>query len=82
MNDFWSFKKMLTPVIIQIIFWISIVGVIFFAFYTMFSQFGNFWIGLVYLILGPIAVRVYCELLIVVFKINDQLNEIRKNTEK
>jgi len=36
--------------------------------------------GLFMLILGPLMVRIYCELLIVAFKILEALREIQKNT--
>jgi hypothetical protein len=34
------------------------------------------------IILGPIAVRVYCEVLLVFFRILDNLREININTRK
>jgi len=37
-------------------------------------------LGLIYLIVGPLFVRVYCELLIVIFKMNDTLGVIARNT--
>lgn len=77
MEDFLKFRKMLTPVIIQVIFWISLVVVVIgglMAFRQSFLQ------GILTLALGPLAVRVYCELLIVIFSINDTLNDINKKT--
>jgi len=38
--------------------------------------------GLIVLLVGPILVRVYVELLMVVFSINSTLREIRDNTAK
>ena len=70
-----SFKKMITPLIIQALYWIGIAGVVIVAFGMMFRR-GGFWMGLVYLVLGPIMVRVYAELLIVLFRMHDALNEI------
>jgi hypothetical protein len=70
-----SFKKMITPLIIQVLYWIGIAGVVIAAFSFMFRR-GGFWIGLVYLVLGPIMVRVYAELLIVLFRMHDALYEI------
>ena len=37
--------------------------------------------GLMMLILGPLVVRIYCELLIIIFRIHETLVEIKKNTE-
>lgn len=75
MEDFFSFRRMLTPVLIQIIFWIGlltvgIVGVV------MMAR-GQAVVGLVVWALGFLLVRVYAELLIVIFRINDTLADIR-----
>lgn len=80
MNEFLSFNKMITPVIIQIIFWVAEVGCILFALYTLVKA--SFFIGLLYLVLFPLLVRVYCELMIVVFRMNESLETIKKNTGK
>lgn len=85
-SDFLSFRKMLTPVIIQIIFWIGailcvvggIVGIVV-------SAVNNNAMMVLYsilsMILGPLLVRIYCELLIVIFRINDTLTEMNKKDE-
>jgi hypothetical protein len=84
MEDFLKFKKMLTPIIIQIIFWIGVVGSIIFGLITMVqgaaSSFGGgamVFSGLIMIFFGPILTRIYCELLIVIFSINDSLTEIK-----
>jgi hypothetical protein len=38
--------------------------------------------GLLVVIVGPLVVRIYCELLIVVFRINDTLTGIWYNTQR
>ena len=79
MDEFLTFKKMITPVIIQILFWIGVVG----AVIGGIAQMGqSFIMGLLMVIIGPIAVRIYCELIIVIFSINDNLREIKKATVK
>ncbi len=75
MNEFLKFQKMIAPIVIQILFWISIVANVIFAFVTMFGT--SFWLGLGILILGPIIIRLYFELLIVIFKIYETLKEIK-----
>jgi hypothetical protein len=67
---------MITPVVIQVIFWIGVVVVAFQAFSNMRYDFFS---GLLLLILGPIIVRVYTEILIVLFKMNDWLGEINQS---
>ena len=75
-NDFLRFRKMITPVVIQILFWIGVAASVIFGFYTMFS--GSFLSGLGMVVLGPVGVRIWCELLIVIFSINDSLTDIRR----
>ena len=83
-RDFIKFDKMLTPIIIQVIFWIGVVvsvlfglGMIFSGMRSMFGGGSAVFMGLVWLVLGPVMTRVYCELLIVVFKIHDSLVDIK-----
>lgn len=74
MNDYLTFKKMITPILIQGLFWLGVVGCVISGLF-MFSQ--SFITGLLTILLGPIVVRLYCELIIVIFSINDSLNEIK-----
>jgi hypothetical protein len=81
MNEFLTFRKFVTPVAIQLLFWIG-VGVCVVEGITMIvSAAGAFGRGigivngLLVLFVGPIAVRVLCELIMAVFKIHDALKE-------
>ena len=88
MEDYLTFRKMITPIIIQILFWIGAVGSVLWALFLIFSGAttsrggGLVLTGLVMLFLGPIIVRIYCELLILLFRINDTLNEIKTSLAK
>ena len=90
-KSFFSFERMVTPVIIRILFWIgfiaSIIGgaILFFGgiisgIYE--SEFGLIAGGLfggpIATILGILIVRIYCELLILFFRINETLTDIKK----
>jgi type IV secretory pathway VirB2 component (pilin) len=86
MNDFFSFKKMITPIAIQILFWIGvgacvIMGITMIAASSPFGRATAVVNGLVVLFIGPIAVRVACELIMVVFNIHDRLKEISRFEE-
>jgi hypothetical protein len=73
MGEYLSFKKLITPTLVQVLFWISVAGnTIAALFYS-----GGFFEGLFRLIIGPILIRVFCEGLIVIFEINNTLTEIR-----
>lgn len=87
MNEFLTFNKMITPVFIQIIFWIGVAVCVIGGFIGIISGAGMQYGGggavlrsLILMILGPLGVRIYCEILIVLFRMNDSLIEIKKNT--
>lgn len=78
MNEYLTFRKMITPTIIQIVFWIGLAAVVISAIAAMFSAEGGFFQGLLLLIFGSIGWRIYCELIIVFFQMNKSLNDIRE----
>jgi hypothetical protein len=89
MKDFLTFRTMLTPILIQMIFWIGagicvVIGLMFILSGAM-AQYGggpNVLKGLAFLILGPLTVRIYCEILIIFFRINETLTEIKHVLEE
>ena len=77
MNEFLAFRKFITPVFIQVIFWIGVVMVVIAAITAM-TQGGVMIVaGLIWLVVGPFIIRIYCELLILLFRIYDELVAIR-----
>lgn len=76
MKDIFFFDSMLTPKIIIFIYWLGLISVIIGALGSMFSGYGGFWSGLGILLFGLIGTRIWCELLIVLFKINENLQKI------
>ncbi|MBM4300208.1 MAG: DUF4282 domain-containing protein [Deltaproteobacteria bacterium] len=81
MSDFWAFRTMVTPVIIQILFWIGAITCLIVGLVSIFSgdhlMTRHVFKGIMIIILGPIVVRIYCEILIVIFRINETLTEIK-----
>lgn len=75
MEVFMNFDRLITPTIIKIVYWLGIAAVVIAGIVAIAS--GEFFAGLLTIILGPIAVRVYCELLILLFRIHDSLIEVR-----
>jgi Domain of unknown function (DUF4282) len=76
MKDFFGFNKLVTPVIVQILFWmgISVWG------YKMVELFKEIklgqtnWMAAVTLIVvWPLTLRLYCEVIMLIFKINENL---------
>jgi len=84
MEDFIKFKKMITPVIIQIIFILGTIILIVVGI-NMINEGSNMrrggesvvLTGWMFILLGPILLRIYCEVLIVVFSINDTLTDVK-----
>ena len=68
------FDSMLTPKIITAVYWLLLLGVLISGMGFIFN--GEFLVGIGLLIGGAIGVRIWCELLIVLFKIHDNLKTI------
>lgn len=92
MGDFLAFRKMITPIFIQIIFWVGVVCIVIgsiiimasptVSYYGYNSGGGNVIGGLISLIFGPLFWRVFCETLILFFRINDTLTDIKNLTAR
>jgi len=66
-----GFDKMLTPIIIKIVYFLLLLGVL--AGFVMSLIQGSILSALAILIFGTLWVRVVCESLILMFRIHDQL---------
>lgn len=90
LQDFLNFKRMVTPVIIKILFWIGVgisvligLGSMLGGVITGISEgsfgavIGGLISGPLIIVLGLLSVRIYSELLILVFQINDTLTDIK-----
>lgn len=83
MNDILGFDKMLTPKIITFVYWLLLLGAVIGGLVSMFTGYGGFsigkfFMGILYAVGGAVAVRIWCELLIVAFKMNEALQDIRQ----
>ena len=82
MSDILFFDNMLTPKFITFFYWLLLLGAIIGGIGSMFTGYDGFGLGslikgIFITIGGAIAARVWCELLIVMFKMNEALQEIR-----
>lgn len=75
MSEYLSFRKMITPVFIQIIFWIAVAAIVIVAIVQMAN--GHAVGGVLTLIFGPLGIRIYAEILIVIFRIQADVAAIR-----
>ncbi len=79
MKQFLRFHIMLTPWMVEVLFWLGLVTCIS-ASVVQFIYL-NIWRGIGILVLGPIIIRIMCELIIIVFRIHDTLKDIAHNQD-
>lgn len=125
--DYLLFRRMIAPIVIQILFWFGVVGCVLFGGISVSAGLsdlvsgksttaefkpvavelrqarldpqlaaqleemqtatrrGGGWValatGLIAMFVGPLAVRLYCEVLIVLFRINDTLRDMVDRTQ-
>ena len=88
MHDLLLLNRMITPKIITFIYWLLLLGCGIYGIVLLVGAFGtmkyNGWAGFGMLVLAPFAVvfgaviaRMYCEIMIVLFKMNEALQDIR-----
>jgi len=84
MGDFLAFRKMITPAVIQIFFWLGVIvcvvaGLAILSNSEMLaaaSPVPPTLTAVLVLVIGPLLVRIYCELLMVLFRIYESLRAI------
>jgi hypothetical protein len=82
MKDIFVFDAMLTPKIITFVYWLMLLGTLVSGLGTMFAgHSGGFFAGLAIIIGGAIGARIWCELLIVLFKIHENVQTIANKAE-
>lgn len=80
-SSFLFFETMITPKLITLVYWILLAVVIVSGIATWFSGYGGFTFvkfltGIGIVVGGGLAARIWCELLIVLFKINENIQKI------
>jgi hypothetical protein len=89
LGEFLTFRRFATPVLVQIAFW---AGVLVFLAVGMNmieaadrgwqgTNAAMVWSGILTIFLGPVVLRIVGELILVVFRINEQLEEFRTTKE-
>ena len=74
MKELFVFDAMLTPKIITFVYWLCLVLVVISGLTTMFS--GSFLLGIGMIVGGSVLSRIYCELMIVLFKIHENIKKL------
>ena len=82
LREFTKFDKMITPSFIKLLFWIGTVFSVIMGLAMLFQGGMAIIMGLGTIVIGPIVTRIYCELLMVIFKINENLAEINSKIKR
>jgi hypothetical protein len=78
MGDFFAFRKMISGVVIQIVFAIGLLVIVVGGVGAITQH--QPLIGLLVLVFGGLYWRILCEVLIVIFRMNDSLKDIKGHT--
>ncbi len=78
MKRFLLFKSMITPIALQAIFWIGSVCCVIFGLIDIVSH-HRILMGVQIIILGPIALRIVAECLLIPFQIYNRLDSTIQN---
>jgi len=86
MKSVFFFDSMLTPKIITIVYWLLLLGALISGVSTMFAGYAGFTFvsfisGLFFIICGAVGARIWCELMIVLFKIHANLQKIADKSD-
>ena len=82
MKSVLTFESMITPKINTFLYWLLLLGVAVGGIGEMLSfgrvSFASFATGLLVMAGGALAARIWCELLIVLFKINEHMQTVSR----
>lgn len=87
MKAVFTFNSMLTPKLVTGLYWLLLLVALICGLVTMFSgyygiTFETFTMGIFTIIGGAFGARIWCELMIVIFKINENLQAIQDGQEQ
>ena len=76
------FDEMLTPSLIRTAYWLGLIAVVWTGLGHLFSNgFLGIFEALIYIAMGVIVLRVIAELVMLLFKLNDNMQEVAQNTK-
>ena len=92
LNDLLQWDRFITPTVIRIFYWMALGLIVLSGLSFLFSSIGmmavNFFAGfflliasILYVCAGVVFVRIVCELVMVIFRINEHLGAIRDRGE-
>ncbi|MFN7136657.1 MAG: DUF4282 domain-containing protein [Thermomonas sp.] len=89
MRDYLYFDSMITPKIITFIYWLLLAGAVIAGLvmlskgftvmkFSGFAGFGMIVVAPILVVAVALVARIYCEIMIVMFKMNEALQDIRR----
>ena len=92
-SGYFSFRTMITPIIVKWLYVIGMIAITIEGFITMFSRRGisyfgyyisggGFWEGLLVIVVGNLIWRVVCEVIILLFSIHEILASIERKIKR
>jgi len=73
MKAFFNYEYMITPCILKILSYIAAVVVVIMGIFALTADAAT---GISMIVLGPIVIRIYAELMLIVFEIHKELKKI------
>ena len=77
--DFLTFRLMITPVLLMMVYYVGAVGCLLTGFYYVNEAFG---LALLLIFGGPFGLRIIIEIAIVPFRMNETLRAIKNTADK
>ena len=74
MKAFLNYEYMITPGVLKILSYIGMVLAVLVGLFTAFTA--EFFTGIGTAVLGPIVIRIYAELMLIVFELHKELKKI------
>jgi hypothetical protein len=86
MEEIFTFKKLITPPIVKALFWILSIGFLVVGFVHLIAVGSTAGVlyaiaGFFVVILGVVSIRIYCELILIFFFIQEALVELRDSMD-
>ena len=82
MKEFLTFRKLIAPVLIQVIFWLgtasAVIGGLIIVFTAPYYRVGSAILsGVALILLGPVVLRIWAEFMTAVFRIHSSVSDLR-----
>ena len=82
MRDFLTFRTLITPTVIRILFFLGVLVIAIWglALFLVPGQDASVQlVGLVVFVLGPLVARILLEFIIIIFRIHETMNDLRED---